>query len=234
LLRVEDEVAAEADGDPPPSGASADEPVEAAPEEGRAGAEPTAPEASEGLGTDSTASQAGTPPAEFDLTPDDLVITRDKLEFMRRLAPLFATPRAAKRLVNMYRLLRVSAGAERLESRKAYEYALVLLSLTIAFPALAGDVFRMIARKTQEDWSALLESLQPRPSDPPGRIENEVSSELSPSEAAAWAKLVGALRTIRWADPQGPRLGAFDEWTAIVAEYSFHPWQDLLPADTRG
>jgi hypothetical protein len=233
LLRVEDEVAKGAAGESL-SGAVAAEPEDAPPEERRARAEATAPEVSERLRTDSTASEAGMPPPEFDLTPGDLVITRDELDFMRRLAPLFATPRAAKRLVNIYRLLRVSAGAERLERRKAYEYALVLLSLTIAFPALAGDVFRMIARKTQEDWSALLDSLQPRPSDPPGRIENELSSELSPSEAAAWAKLVGALRTIQWADPQGPPLGAFDEWTAIVAEYSFHPWQDLLPAGTRG
>ena len=153
---------------------------------------------------------------------------------MTRLAPLFATPRAAKRLVNVYRLLRVSAGAERLESGKEYEYALVLLSVTIAFPALAGDVFHMITRRSVEDWSALLESLEPRPSDQPGRIENEVSNELSPSEAAAWAKLVGALRTIRWAESEISSLDAFAEWTAIVAENSFHPWQDLLPADTRG
>jgi hypothetical protein len=180
----------------------------------------------------------GAPQPELDLSPADLVITRDELLFVKRLAPLFTTPRAAKRLVNVYRLLRVSAGAGTLERDNAYEYALVLLALTIAFPALAGDVFRAVHRSPGENWAALLKGLAPRTTELPRGVgaetTNDVSGRLSPSEAAAWGKLVDALDAIWSADSGGPPLSKLAEWTEIVAEFSFHPWQDLLPASTRG
>lgn len=166
----------------------------------------------------------------IDLTPDSLKISRAELAFMRSLAPLFETPRAAKRFANVYRLLRVSIGGERLVDRESYEPVLVLLAVALSFPALAGDLMRVIENDRRRAWHDFLNDFDPS-GDPPA---SRALGELTLAKARAWQRLVDALRRIDTAEVEDRIMEEFSEWIPYVAEFSFHPWQDLLPARTRG
>jgi peptidoglycan hydrolase-like protein with peptidoglycan-binding domain len=172
-----------------------------------------------------------------DLTPGDLVVTPAEREFVKRLAPMFETPRAAKRLANVYRLLRVSVGSRRLAEPEAYEAVLLLLALGIGFPGLAGDAFRAIARAPSgEVWGSFLSGLATRNGrggDPELR-ENAFVDDLGPRDAAAWDKLSVALGDSTPDALRDRPLDTFAEWIPEVAEFSFHPWQALLPSTTPG
>ena len=80
------------------------------------------------------------------------MITPEEIEFIQGLAPLFETPRAAKRLANVYRLMRVSVGADRLTRDEGYEPALLLLAIGIGFPGLAGELFDAIRSQPSTSW----------------------------------------------------------------------------------
>jgi hypothetical protein len=158
--------------------------------------------------------------AGLDLMPGSLIVTREEVAFMKRLAPLFETPRAAKRLANVYRLLRVSTAPGRLADPDGYEPVLVLLSIGIAFPGLAGEVFRAIAENPGGTIAAVIrESVPDRTTEAPGKI-------------AAWEKLERALSRVSAPGLSDRQLETFRDWIPVVTEFSFHPWQELLPAET--
>jgi hypothetical protein len=160
--------------------------------------------------------------AEIGLTPGNLVITPEEVAYMKRLGPLFDTPRAAKRLANVYRLLRVSTGADRLADPDGYEPVLLLLAVSISYPGLAGEFFQAVRKSPTSSLAALLKDLPP-PTKPPR----------PPGEMAVWDKLVHSLSTISREELPDRELKSFAEWVPVVAEFSFHPWQELLAAETR-
>jgi hypothetical protein len=170
--------------------------------------------------------------AEIDLMPEDLVITPEEREFMKGLAPMFETPRAAKRLANVYRLLRVSVGTERMLRAEAYEPVLLLLSIGIGFPGLAGEVFQAIVREPGMKWPDFVRDLEPRKVARSRTLRNVAVGELEDADAAAWRKLASALGRVSPADVADRELRSFTVWIPTVAEFSFHPWQELLPAGT--
>jgi hypothetical protein len=62
---------------------------------------------------DQALERIGVAPPPLNLRPRQLEIPAEELDFLTRLAPLVPSPRAAKRLVNLYRLVRTRlAGAE--------------------------------------------------------------------------------------------------------------------------
>jgi acylphosphatase len=168
-----------------------------------------------------------------DLTPDELLVTPAELEFMKSLAALYETPRAAKRLANVYRLIRVTVGADRLDRDQSYEPALVLLSIAIAFPALAGDVFRAIRRHRGVMWDAFVKGLRPVPGNRPGPLLVLERETLTPAESNAWTRLANALDAVGRDELSDRNMEQFEPWIEVVADFSFHPWQELLPAGTR-
>jgi acylphosphatase len=168
-----------------------------------------------------------------DLTPDELLVTPDELVFMKSLAPLYETPRAAKRLANVYRLIRVTVGADRLDRDQSYEPVLVLLSIAIAFPALACDVFRAIRRNPEVMWDDFVQGLWPQTGNRPGPHLVLEQEKLSAAETAAWTRLAHGLAAVGRDELSDRYMGGFEEWIEVVADFSFHPWQELLPAGTR-
>jgi hypothetical protein len=207
---------------------------------GRASPPPVAPE-SPPAPAGATAAAPG-----VDLNPTELVITPEELRFMVALSPLFETPRAAKRLVNVYRLLRVSVGADRLLDREGYEPALLLLAIGIGFPAQAGETFSELAASSAM-WPEFVQHLehdargrltraaQPLPNSLPDterRALEESQGEFM-ADALVRAKLADALRRVAPDAVADLELNAFKPWIPVVAGFSFHPWQVLLPAGTR-
>ena len=84
-------------------------------------------------------------------------------QLLRELGGIISTPRAAKRLVNIYRMLRVSVPDGELEAfrdEKAGEYQAVvlLLGILVGRPALAESVFRSIMASADdaEIWQVLM------------------------------------------------------------------------------
>jgi acylphosphatase len=168
-----------------------------------------------------------------DLTPDELLVAPAELEFMKSLAALYETPRAAKRLANVYRLIRVTVGADRLDRDQSYEPALILLSIAIAFPALAGDVFQAIRRNRALTWDDFVEGIRPVSGNRPGPALTLQQETLTPAENNTWTRLANALEAIGRDELSDRHMEQFEQWIEVVADFSFHPWQELLPASTR-
>ncbi|MFC7616068.1 P-loop NTPase fold protein [Actinokineospora soli] len=92
-----------------------------------------------------------TPPRDPGLRPDRLRTREAERAFVKRVLPLLPTPRAVKRLVNTYRLIRASIPVEqtdrfvRLDGTGPYRAVLVLLALVFGTPGSAADLLRAIA-----------------------------------------------------------------------------------------
>ena len=81
--------------------------------------------------------------------PEALSITREEQELLAEIGPIIPTPRATKRLVNVYRMLRVSVPENELDAfapdgGKECEAVVVLLGILVGRPASANEVFNAI------------------------------------------------------------------------------------------
>ncbi len=93
----------------------------------------------------------------IDLRPPRLVISATELDFLGTLAPLARSPRSAKRLLNLYRLLRARFAGEELAgfldgTREApFRAVLVLLAVLVGHPEAVTRFFASIAGTDPED-----------------------------------------------------------------------------------
>lgn len=132
----------------PSEHSTADEPARAAP----------APSAT---GGPSEADAARPLPDRPHLRPPQLEITEEELDFIASLAPLVHSPRGAKRLINLYRLLRARLRTDELADflegpGPGYRAALVLLALT-AGPSNPSELFKAIEEAAAHTtWQDLL------------------------------------------------------------------------------
>ena len=97
---------------------------------------------------------------DIDLEPDTLVITPSELQFLSRLGPLIDTPRAAKRLVNTYQLVRVSVSdVARFLYKREYEPLLVLLAFVVSSPGLTAPMVRSLFASSSADLPSFFAKL---------------------------------------------------------------------------
>lgn len=126
---------------------------------------------------------AGDNAVPIDLRPPGLELSRAEIEFMARLGGLIPTPRAAKRMVNIYRLVRIGIPDEELpaftgdEKGGPYQAVQVLLAILTGSPTVAGDIFRALLEAPPAD--SVLSVLQEMRHEPSSRedlsgIENEL------------------------------------------------------------
>ena len=94
--------------------------------------------------------------------PEALVISDAERTLIGRLGSIVPTPRAAKRLVNIYRMLRVSVPDEELEAFRPgggseYQAVLVLLGLMVGRPTQAEHVFKAVVASPDDAdlWQVL-------------------------------------------------------------------------------
>ncbi|WP_410659081.1 P-loop NTPase fold protein [Amycolatopsis sp. lyj-112] len=164
---------------------------------------------------DSTTAVAPAPPREeapepsseqstIDLRPPRLVISAPELDFLASLSPLVRSPRAAKRLLNLYRLLRARFAGEELAeflsdgTREApFRAVLVLLSVLVGHPDAIPWLFATIDGADPDD-SAL-----------------EIASSLNDHELRP--KLERGLSGDSW-----PKLAeSYQRWLPLVNRFSF-------------
>ena len=139
---------------------------------------------------------------------------------MGRLGELIPTPRAAKRFVNVYRLIRASLANEQelawfLDNRE-FAAVQVLLAIVTGAPAEASEILReLLERPEQGAWNIVWWEL----------VDGVIKSRL---EKPGWVSLNDRLGTLR-CDKEIPKTcEGFRKWADDVARYSFYSGRVLL------
>lgn len=159
-------------------------------------------------------------------------LTEPELEFLGALDLLVDTPRAAKRLLNVYRMIRATrdlGGAARFlgsdDRPGEFEAVTVLLGITAAAPSLAADVLTappdsadvrggLAHRDLGTSWASFAVDLLPRDGRSP------IVGEIDPEVAARWLRLHRGLQPITDLVTL-PDLTAFHAWIPRVRRFSY-------------
>jgi len=171
----------------------------------------------EGTAARSAAAAAGTDLGDAELKPASLELKQEEHRFMRWLAPLIGrSPRAVKRYVNVYRLIRagISEDARLLsflgtpEAPGPYRAVLLLLGVVVGVPALADAFFREL-REGKQDRSVedLLSGVHTRVDGTPA--------------AADYERLAALLRRAPREVRNGLRVQDMADYRRQVGRYSF-------------
>ena len=166
-----------------------------------------------------------TPAPKVDLDRGFLRITETEQGFMALLHPLITTPRAAKRFVNVYRILKASAPTDRRKAMgrsEEYRPILLLLAMLTGHPTETTVVLRtLIEDGPTGDWWALVEGVIK------GATAKEAKTVDSRLRADRWKLLGDRLEQVK------PQYGAADcaafvYWARDVARFSFESSRVLL------
>jgi hypothetical protein len=167
-----------------------------------------------------------------DLEPEALKITPRELEFLAGLAALTPTPRAGKRMANVYRLLRAGvppADLPRLLGNEKtpgeYTAVMALLAIQVGFPMLANDVFSEVRANPSKSWKGIQEDYYRRLlPDATGTIFDK--SE--PTILREKGRLSICLKVLADHKELGGSLKPYGDWTKRVSRYSFRGLDDEL------
>lgn len=144
----------------------------------------------------------------LNLTPRSLSLGDDERVFLGELSPLLATPRSAKRLVNVYRLLRANLTDARLKVLRSGEFrsAQLLLGVLVGFPDIAAEFFHLVKDNDSVEFWSILEQVAGSPS--------------APKQQEEWERLLTAFRRIAH-NSKRPELPSPAAWVDEVSRYSF-------------
>lgn len=174
--------------------------------------------------------QAQTPPAlpasRINMMPPNLAIEPWELEDIQKLSSMISSPRAAKRFVNIYRLIRASLKTRELaafvgskESRGEYQVVLILLSILTRFPNKASEIYVHLLKRQETDWRQLLDGLKPQPTGTGYR--NVVDAAIDSNELPIWQTVYEGLTRISESLNMRYPIERFAYWTPRVARFSF-------------
>lgn len=150
------------------------------------------------------AARAPSVPPALNLQPRSLELDACELDFMKKLVALIRSPRATKRLVNTYRLLRASVEEDDVPSYVEGEYraVLLLLAILVGFPTECARLFSELAQQSPTtEWWQFFDKAKATPKDE----EPQLKQVLKPLRSEI-------------AGPVGP----FQKWAPRVARFSFH------------
>lgn len=164
-------------------------------------------------------------------------LTTPELDMLAALGPLVRTPRQAKRLLNLYRVLRSTRdltptarflGADAVPGE--FQAVVMLLGILTAHPRLLNEIMAtapdpdagirggLFHQPTSQSWPDLVLGLAPREH---GDLWcNDVCADLTEPERLEWARLV-ARSAAATALVKLPDLAAFQAWAPHVARFSF-------------
>jgi hypothetical protein len=147
-----------------------------------------------------------------DVNPPGLILSPVEVDFMARLGILTRTPRAAKRMVNLYRLVRIGIPDDELpdfvsdEKGGNYKAVQILLGILTGYPTLAHRIFRRLLVASEGD--ELMRVL--------------AATELDHADQAALTRLKSDLDAISEDWPLSARVGDYQRWCPVLARHSFH------------
>jgi hypothetical protein len=148
-----------------------------------------------------------------DLRPLGLQLSQPEVDFMTRLGPLLPTPRAAKKLVNLYRLVRIGipdSGLAAFTGSKdggQYQVVQILLAILVGSPQAAQRIFHeILAAAPESDILAVFVKAATADS-----LENHLCHHIS-----------AELGNIFEDTPVITASSEYQRWCPILARYSFH------------
>lgn len=144
---------------------------------------------------------------EIELRPEGLRITGAEIDFLSRLRSLARTPRSAKRLANLYRLVRATLSTpeldDLLEARPPqFGCVQLLLGIVVGFPAVVPPLYDELGLDPRTgSWWEFVDDWEP------------------PYDDGSWQRLLDAMEPLR--DEPLPDLRIFSKWVPLVARYSY-------------
>ena len=165
-----------------------------------------------GAGADSAALRSSAVPVRRvdDLRPEGLRLSGAERDFFPRLGPFVPTPRSAKRLVNLYRLLRIGVPEDELPAfvgdadGGSYQAAATLLAIVISRPAQAREIVSALPA-----------------ADPAQDVVDFLRD-------GGWPDLASMIETIRKDAPMHGELVDYQRWATTVARFSFETYDLYL------
>jgi hypothetical protein len=148
------------------------------------------------------------------VTVEGLRLRPIELDFLPHLAPLLPTPRAIKKLTNLYRLLRISITEDRLdefigdESGGPYQAAALLLAILISEPGHARELLTCILRP-----------------EPTADLTGDITDLLKASEKEVTLRLASTIDQLRQTTPVLGAVHVYQAWALTVARYSFETYE---------
>jgi hypothetical protein len=189
---------------------------------------------------------AANPKEAIDRNPEHLHISDGERDFMKKLHPLIPSPRAGKRFINIYRLLRASVeDKDRVafvgdEKGGEYRAALVLLGILTGYPEEATEILKaLIEQQPSTTWRDFLNQFwiaaravsdsSAKASQRKSQNNRDQVGKIRQTKAERWLELLGKLDDIdRDADINSLPCLAFNRWAEQVARYSFQSGRVLL------
>jgi hypothetical protein len=169
-----------------------------------------------------TQRQPDQPPhlATIELNASNLEITPDELQVMDQLAPVLGrSPRAVKRFVNCYRLIKASLKSAELEKymqAEDYRPVMLLLSVLTGMPDLSTIFFKSIMHPMSEEKA----SSQSEDRTFAATLENIILGDWA-EESADQRRLKGWLDSDYGAEWRGMPVERLEKFAVKVARYSF-------------
>ena len=158
---------------------------------------------------------ATTPP---NLRPGGLLLRPAEADFMARLAPLVGTPRAGKKLANLYRLVRIRLPESELRGfivDEDYRRVQILPAIMVGEPAAAPAVFASIRAAASD--GLLLDAVRG------GRVGASHVPDAAVSQDTVRGGVADRLAQILDSLQDDPvHVVGFQPWCALLERYSFH------------
>jgi hypothetical protein len=167
-------------------------------------------------------------PAPTTLTPH-LSFTRAEVEYMKALYPLMPSPRAVKRYVNLYRLMRGLLDEYRFaaytdEHNGEYEATLLLLAMLTGFPEETTELLQeLVSRKISSPWWTFVTDFV------------DLKTKVDGARRERWISLGAKLESIRQntkRPTESRNCEHFAKWAGETARFSFHSGR--IMSDHRG
>jgi len=152
----------------------------------------------------------------LDLTDRKLRLSSAEREFLPHLAPLLLTPRAVKKLTNLYRLLRTGVADDQLsdfignEQGGPYQAAALLLTGIVSAPEEAESLLLVLDTVGAEQASDILDLL------------------VHTSDSMLASRLAEQIRMIRKSHPLHGEIKTYQQWGSVVARYSFQTYHHFI------
>jgi len=166
----------------------------------------------------------------IDLNPEYLLIEEWERTVMKKLYRFIPSPRAAKRFVNIYRLLKASIDDLKLqvfigdENDGQHRCALLLLAMLIGYSVETLEILReLLERKHTETWWDFIDTFKSRAELSISSVDSGTPMDVSGQETKRWRQLLEKLTEIEVQSliRKDKSCADFEEYALLVARYSY-------------
>ena len=169
--------------------------------------------------------------------PEHLHIEDWERNCMKELFWLIPSPRASKRFVNIYRLLRATVPEEKRgafvgdATQGQYRAALLLLAILTGYPAESADILReLLAQERERPWWQFIDGYEAQvvaeAKNNPANGQGHLSEAAAENLRQLFLNL--NVKEVRSLIPDNESCADFIDWAPEVARYSFQSGRVLL------